>query len=347
MSKRASGSLTIVDVAEHAGVSIKTVSRVLNHEAGVHESTRELVLRSVKELKYRPKLSARSLAGSRSFLIGLFYYSNSAAYVAPIQQGAVSRCREIGYHLVVESLEAEGRGLEEQVEHVIGALRVDGVILTPPLCDNARIRKALHETGTPVVLISPGKSGGIPSVMMDDEHASMELTNLLLDMGHRRIGFIKGAASQVASTLRYRGFEQALRARGLAVDPQLVRQGEFTFGSGQQCADELLALAVPPTAIFASNDDMAIGVLASAHSRRLSVPADLSVVGFDDSPLAKLVWPALTTVRQPLFEMATAAVDLLLAAARLGEPGTAKVVPQVLAHDLVVRGSMAPPKTLA
>ncbi|HEX2013330.1 MAG TPA: LacI family DNA-binding transcriptional regulator [Roseateles sp.] len=329
---------TIIDVAKLAGVSIKTVSRVLNQEAGVHSETREQVLKVVAELKYRPKLSARSLAGARSFLIGLLYYDPSAAFVAGVQQGATLRCREAGYHLVVESLDNDAPDVEAQVERILAALRPDGMILTPPICDNPKVLRALREAGTPCVQMSPGQpEAGAAIVRMDEVLAAEEVTNLLISLGHRHIGFIRGAADQAASALRHQGFVQAMQAHGLETDPELVQQGDFTFRSGVEAAHQLLSRRQRPTAVFASNDDMALGVLAAAQRLGLAVPADLSIAGFDDSPAASLVWPPLTTVRQPVVQMARAAVDLLIAPADAEAPEPAP--PCVLPHQLLVRDS--------
>ena len=218
------GSPTIVDVAREAGVSIKTVSRVLNHEPGVHESTRDQVLKVVEALRYRPKQSARSLAGGRSFLIGLLYYDPSANFVGSVQQGATLRCRELGYHLVVESLHNDAPDLRQQIDRMVLALRPDGMILTPPLCDNPEVLAALRESGTPCVQMSPERDiRGVPSVRMDDVHAAEEITNLLLSLGHRRIAFIKGPPDQSASAARYEGFVNALRAHDLQPRPDQVR----------------------------------------------------------------------------------------------------------------------------
>ena len=335
------GSPTIVDVAREAGVSIKTVSRVLNHEPGVHESTRDQVLKVVEALRYRPKQSARSLAGGRSFLIGLLYYDPSAIFVGSVQQGATLRCRELGYHLVVESLHNDAPDLRQQIDRMVLALRPDGMILTPPLCDNPEVLAALRESGTPCVLMSPERDlPGVPSVRMDDVHAAEEITNLLLSLGHQRIAFIKGPPDQSASALRYQGFVNALRAHGLEPDPELIQPGAFTFASGRDAAHQLLSRRQRPTAVFASNDDMALGVLAAAQRLGLPVPNELSVAGFDDSPTAALVWPPLTTVRQPVAEMARTAVEMLVSVQRPDMPSQVEAdLHKVLAHELVVRDS--------
>ncbi len=341
-SKITPSNPTITDVAAQAGVSIKTVSRVMNQEPGVHPQTREQVLKVVAALKYRPKLSARSLAGARSYLIGLLYYDPSAAFVGRVQQGATLRCREAGYHLVVESLHNDAPNLEQQVDRMVSALRPDGMILTPPLCDNPQVLKALRDSHTPCVLISPARDiKGLASVRMDDVRAAEEITQLLIGLGHERIAFVKGAPEQVAAGRRYEGFLRAMKAHGLVVDPELVYPGDFVFASGVAAANQLLDRRHRPTAIFASNDDMALGVLSSAQRLGVAVPTELSIVGFDDSTASGLVWPPLTTVRQPMDEMARVAVDMLILANRPDAAANtpAPLLHRVLPHEIVVRGS--------
>ena len=341
MNKRAGAPPTIIDVARQAGVSIKTVSRVMNKEPTVHADTRARVQQAVAALNYRPQLSARSLAGAKSFLIGLLYYDPSAAFVAGVQQGATLGCREAGRHLVVESLQENGADVQAQIESMLAALRPDGMILTPPLCDNPAILETLRAQRTPCVLISPGGEGhGMASVRMDDALAAEELTNLLISLGHTAIAFIEG--NQAASLRRREGYERALKAHRIAPDPTLVVPGTFQFESGVEAARRLFALPEPPTAIFAANDFMALGALTEAQRRGIAVPGDVAIVGFDDSDAASLVWPPLTTVRQPLAEMAMAAVEMLLAGdARIDAEAPAPV--RVLPHQVIVRGSSAAP----
>ncbi len=345
MTGKAGSVATITDVAEKAGVSMKTVSRVMNQEAGVHPETRAKVLKVVADLKYRPKLSARSLAGARSFLIGLLYYDPSAAFVGGVQQGATLRCREAGYHLVVESLHNDAPDLAQQVDRMVSALRPDGMILTPPLCDNRQVLKALRESHTPCVLVSPARNvKDLPSVRMDDTRAAEEITNLLISLGHERIAFIMGATDQAASGLRYQGYLRAMKTHQIPVDKELVHQGEFTFASGVEAAHHLLSRRKRPSAVFASNDDMALGVLAAAQRLGLAVPGDLSIAGFDDSNASGLVWPPLTTVRQPMDEMARVAVEMLIAANRSdAETPLEQNFHRVLPHELVVRDSTSAP----
>jgi LacI family transcriptional regulator len=227
---------------------------------------------------------------------------------------------------------------------MIAALRPDGMILTPPLCDNTQVLDALRDSRTPSVLVSPARDvPGHASVRMDDARAAGEVTNLLIELGHERIAFVKGAADQAASRLRYQGYQRAMKAARLAIDPELVVQGDFMFDSGARAATLLLARRKRPTAVFASNDDMALGVLATAQRLGIAVPGELSIAGFDDSPAAGLVWPRLTTVHQPKDEMARAAVDLLITARRPdGTQPSAPSAHSVLRHELVLRESTGP-----
>lgn len=332
--------VTIHDVARMSGVSIKTVSRVLNREPNVKADTRDRVQEAVAALNYRPNISARSLAGSKAYLIGVFFDNPSPAYVTDVQLGAIGRCRTEGYHLIVEPLDSEG-DVEEQVAPMLATLRMDGVILTPPVCDDVRVLAVLDAEGVPYVRLSPDRDLDRSAyVRMDDMAAAYEMTAHLIKLGHKDIAFIKGHPDHGAAHLRYDGYAKAMADHGLAVREDRVAQGWFSFRSGFEAAETLLAGEDRPTAIFASNDDMALGVMAVANRLRLNVPETLSVAGFDDTPGAKVVWPQLTTVRQPIQAMAAAAADLLLSGDLKGEDGA--VPSRLLDFELVVRESTGP-----
>jgi LacI family transcriptional regulator len=316
-------SVTIYDVAARAGVSIKTVSRVMNNEPNVRPQMRERVLEAAGALGYAPNLSARSLAGSRSFLIAVFADAaltldhwrseRGSGYLQRIQLGATVETRDAGYHLMVELIDHDGPKVRQEVGALLAALKPDGVILTPPSCDNAVVLELLDKAGTPYVRLGPEKPEGLgPRVHMDDVAAAREMTEHLADLGHQRIGFITGDKRYGASQARREGYVAAMRARGLTVDKAWIRQGDFTFESGHQAATALLALKTRPTAIFASSDEMALGALAAVAEAELSTPGDISVAGFDDSPVSRLSRPPLTTIRQPLVEMSTLATKMLI-----------------------------------
>jgi LacI family transcriptional regulator len=328
---------TINDVAARAGVSIKTVSRVVNREPNVAPATRERVEAVLVELDYRPNLFARSLAGSRSYLLSLLFDNPSPSYVYDLQLGALRRCRDAGRHLVVEAVDSTAADFDNQLAAVLKGSLADGFILSAPLCDNPRVIAALEAKGVPYVRITPYNEAVGPAVRIDDGQAAFQLTEHLLQHGHRRIGFIRGHADHGSTRLRHSGFIAAMDTWGLK--PEEVEQGDFTSRSGAEAAERLLAGPNRPSAIFASNDDMALGVMLTASRLGLHIPEDLSVCGFDDSRLAQLTYPQLTTVRQPLAELGAAAVDLLVESAQGAD------AQRDFDLEIVVRGSTGPAPT--
>lgn len=332
---------TITDVARRAGVSMKTVSRVLNAEPHVRDEVRQKVLSAAEELRYRPNMSARSLAGARSYVIG-FLLSVFSPYMVQAQLGALKACRERGYHLLTETVDLAS-DVDLEIDQLSRAVSVDGVILLPPLVDSARLLDALDKAGVPYVRISPASDHGRGLyVEVDDEAAGRVMTEHLLGLGHRRIGFICGADGHGASAKRLKGYRDAMEQAGVPVEPGLIQPGAFTYETGLQAARTLLALEQRPTAVFASNDLMACAVLARAHELGLHLPDDLSVAGFDDIPSASMVWPTLTTMRQPVVDMAAAATELIIGR---GGPGAAADEPRAaFSCELIVRGSTAPPR---
>jgi LacI family transcriptional regulator len=331
-------SVTIIHVAKHAGVSITTVSRVLNGEKYVRAELKERVLQAVRELNYQPQVTARSLAGRRSYVVGMLLTIVSP-YAVQAQRGALAACQSHGYHLMIETI---GLGATGAVEALVRAFPTDGMLLLPPLCDDVALLGALEAHGVPYVRVSPARNPrrGI-TVTVDDEGAARAMTDHLLDLGHRRIGFVSGIPDHSAARQRLKGYRGAFAARGLAPPEDLVVPGGFDYVSGYEAAERLLALAAPPTAIFASNDLDAAGVMARAHERGLQLPRDLSVAGFDDDILAHMLWPPLTTMHQPIDEMAAAATELLIAMASATSP--AAKLPRFQC-ELVVRNSTAKPR---
>jgi LacI family transcriptional regulator len=334
----------IQDVADAAGVAIKTVSRVLNNEPNVRAETRERVLAVVKRLNYHPSLSARSLAGRRSYLIGLVYENPSANYIVDVQHGAMARCREGRFQLLMHQVIGRGEDLERDVLGLIDQTHLDGLIVTAPLSESADLIKVLDRRSLPFVRIAPNDmKHRTPFADMDDAGAAREMTEYLIGLGHRRIGFIVGHPDHFASSQRLGGYKSALKAHRIAYVPALVRQGHFVFDSGVAAARQLLTMPEAPTAIFASNDDMAAGVLMAAHEMGIVVPDRLSVAGFDDTYIASTVWPRLTTVHQPSYDLAYTATDLLLQFLQTGVGPK----PVRLPHRLVCRGSTGPVNTAA
>lgn len=326
----------IRDVAAKAGVAVKTVSRVLNGHPYVSADTRARVEGAMRELDFRPSVAARILSGAKSNQIALIYDNHSPYYMFQIQTGCWEFCKEHAIRLLAQPVDVADPQVGEQVRGLVSETQVDGIILSSPVTDCAPVLRALEAMDVPFVRISPGTNHALTSsVFMDDAQAADDMTTYLINVGHRRIGFIKGHPNHMASDDRLFGYRRALDRAGIAYEPELVCEGEFDFESGVRAAQRLLDMADRPSAIFASNDDMAAGVLAVAHDRGIELPGQLSVAGFDDTTLARTVWPPLTTIHQPMAELARTATEILIAGGDISH--------RRLPHSLVERASVAPP----
>jgi LacI family transcriptional regulator len=336
-------SVTIQEVADLARVSPKTVSRVINNEPLVRSDTRNRILQAIEQLNYRPNLNARGLASNRSFLVGLFC-DRPGDYLSEFQAGAVERCRESSLHLMVEPLDVQSPHIEKQIDTLLGQLRLEGVILLPPLSDHPLVLSKLQEAAIPIVRIAPRHNlSATPSIGIDDYAAARQVTAHLLNLGHRRIGFMLGRPEHGATEQRYLGYIDEMRAHQVPVDFDLVQTGNFMFADGLVCAERMLRSAAPPTAIFASNDDMAAAAISMARKFGLSLPGQLSVTGFDDAPVATMIWPELTTVRQPVSMMARIAADLIIRIEPRRHGWPERIPRHLLEHELIIRGSTARP----
>ncbi len=325
----------IRDVAARAGVAVKTVSRVLNDHAYVSAETRRRVEAAIQALDFKPSIAARILSGSKSNQIALIYDNHSPYYMHQIQTGCWARCQEEGIRLLAQPVDVADPLVGDQIRGLVSETHVDGIILSSPVTDCDPVLRALEAMDVPFVRISPGTNHALTSsVFMDDVQAADDMTTHLINLGHRRIGFIKGHHNHMASDDRLFGYRRALDRAGIAYEPQLVADGEFDFDSGVRAACHFFDLPDPPSAIFAANDDMAAGVLASAHDRGIDLPGALSVAGFDDTTLARTVWPPLTTIRQPMFDLAHTAADILIAGGDISH--------RRLPHTLIERASVAP-----
>ncbi len=328
--------VTIKDVSAMAGVSIKTVSRVLNHERYVGAGTRERVEAAVAALNFRPSAAARTLAGRRSFQIALICDNPNPYYVYEMQSGIRDRCEADGVRMIAQPYDRESPTLMNDIEALIDASGVDGLILTPPVTDHPLVLDLLAARGVRFVRVSPGTQAGIASsTFIDNEGAAATMTAHLIGLGHRRIAFVAGHRSYATSGQRMSGYLKALQQAGIDIDLALVRQGDFGFQSGSEACASLLADRRPPTAIFASSDTMAAGAVAAAHKLGVAMPGRLSIAGFDDTALAGFVWPPLTTMRQPIRQLAWEAADLLLG-------GEDAIEAREVAYELIVRDSTGP-----
>jgi LacI family transcriptional regulator len=332
------GHATMTDVARVAGVSLKSVSRVINNEPHVTNRLREKVEAAITSLDYVPDMAARSLAGARSFTIGVLFDNPSPNYTMKVQAGAYRACLEQQYHLRIDNIDSSAGGecLDAQLSLILRHSRTDGFVITPPLSDNPRVLDVLEARGIRysrlAPLLDPARS---MAVTIDDAAAAARVADLFYDGGHRRIAIVNGPESHGAARTRREGFVNRLRER----DPDLVvdeAMGGFSFEGGIAAGRALLSKADRPTAIFCGNDDSAAGAMVACTERGLSVPTDISICGFDDSWVAKTVWPYLTTVHQPIEDMAYYAAGMLL-----GRGNDEPLVRQ-LGFELVKRDSVAP-----
>ena len=341
--KRSGKPATINDVARLAGVSKKTVSRVINNSPFVREETRAKVEAVIAEAGFTPDPQARGLAFRRSFLVGMIYDNPSPNYVVNMQQGVLDAVRGSGLELVVHPCNRSSENFLADVQGFVVRQKLFGVVMPPSVSEDERVVALLREADCPYVRIaSVSLDEPARMVVTNDSLGAAEAARHLAELGHTRVAFISGPDSFRSSHERGRGFAEGLAEHGLALDPAYVRRGAYTFESGVAAAADLLALSKPPTGILAGNDEMAIGVMKAARDRGLDVPFDLSIVGFDDLPMASRVWPNLTTVRLPVRDMGRMAAEKLTARSRGLDP-TALDQPEII-PSLVVRDSAAPPR---
>jgi LacI family transcriptional regulator len=339
-----SNGVTIQDVAIAAGVSKKTVSRVINGEDYVTECTAEKVQAAIAKLGYVPNVSARRLASKRAYVLTLVYQAEEPpGWLTHVIQGIVQTAAKHGFEVVIHPCEVEQAASQRSLEALVMRGGTDGLILLPPFGSKTDFNVGLHDSGIPLASIEPSDPDlPWPVATITNRQGAQDMTEHLLSLGHRRIGFILGPEDYSGSWERLDGFKAALAAASLAVVEELVVSGDYTFESGVTQGRVLLARPTLPTAIFASNDEMAAGVIQAAYELGLRVPDDISVVGFDDSTLACRLSPPLTTIRQPTVELATRVTAALIRQINGDdeEDGEARIE---MTTSLVVRDSAAAP----
>lgn len=336
------GKPTINDVARIAGVSKKTVSRVINRSPLLNADTRARVESVIADLGYVPNSQARALALRRNFLVGLIHDNPNAQMVMNVQAGILEALRGTEFELIVRPIDRGSSTMLADVRNFLERQRLYGVLILPPVSENDLLAALCREVGCRYVRMgSMALDTPEHTVRSNDCEVVSEAVRHLIDMGHRRIGLIAGPHGFRSARERRRGFEEALEAAGIKLPRSLMADGTYTFESGVAAADRLLDLSPRPTAIFASNDEMAAGTLHAARKRGMTVPDDLSIIGFDDTAIASHIWPPMTTVHWPIISMARSAA-LKLLADFFGDESIEE--PSLFPSTLIHRASVAPPR---
>lgn len=308
--------VTINDVARLAGVSMKTVSRVMNNEPSVRKKTSDKVMAAVKELNYKPNLAARSLAGTKSFAIGLVYSNPNAYYVINMQNGILSRCKEEGYELLIHPCDSNDPNVLDELQTMIERSRLSGLVLTPPLSERTDVLDLLDNLNINYVRVLSGRDTQEEvtkpnAIYVNDHDAAYQITEHLISLGHKNIAFITGEAEHKSTGERLAGYQAALADHGITLDKSYIYPGLYSFESGVEGAKSLINNNPDITAIFACNDEIAAGALFAARLMDFKIPDQLSITGFEDSPFSKQTWPKLTTAHQSNENIAMQAAKLL------------------------------------
>ena len=333
-------NVTINDIARLSGVSKKTVSRVINASPLVRDDTRTRVEAVIRQLRFVPDPQARGLAFRRSFLIGLVYDNPNAQYIVNAQQGVLDALRGSDFELVVHPCDRRGVDFIPGVARFAERQKLRGVILLPPISENDALIRSLRDIECDYIRVASAEvDEPTRMVASNDRLAVVEAANYLESLGHRRVGYIAGPTGHRSAIERREGFIDALAKRGVTVPEELIVEGGYTYESGLACAEKLLRHSPRPTAIFASNDEMAAGVYRAAGNMGLSIPRDLSVVGFDDGPIAARLLPSLTTIRLPIRDIYRQAALKLISPDPASNSGSGSLI----VPHLVVRDSCQPP----
>ncbi|MFO1014898.1 MAG: LacI family DNA-binding transcriptional regulator [Caulobacteraceae bacterium] len=331
---------TINDIARIAGVSKKTVSRVINDSPSVQQETRERIEAVIAETGYTPDPQARGLAFRRSFLIGLIYDNPNPQYVVNMQLGLLDSMRGSGFELVVHPCDRQSPTFLADIRSFVERQKLYGVVLTPSVSEDDGVAAMLTEIGCAYVRIASVELDDPAHMIVSyDRQGGEQAAAYLAELGHRDVAFISGPPTFRSSHERLAGFKSGLAARGIPLPPGRIAQGAYTFESGIAAGEILLKQSPRPTAIFAGNDEMAVGALQAARNLGLAVPGDISLIGYDDFEIAARVWPPLTTVHTPTREIGRLAAQKLM-----GRPGARQEADPERLPSLVLRDSTAAPK---
>lgn len=342
--------VTINDVARLAGVSMKTVSRVMNNEPSVRKKTSDKVMAAVKELNYQPNLAARSLAGTKSFAVGLVYDNPNAYYVIDMQQGLLSRCKNEGYELLIHPCSDSNEDMLDELRTMITRSRVSGLVLTPPLSERSHVTELLEQLDINYVRVLSGTEPE-PSdeqtsiknnaIFVNDRAAAFDITEHMIKHGHQHIAFIAGDKEHKSTSERLAGYKEALDAHKIPLNEDLIIDGTYSFESGVNGAKTLMNMSKQPSAIFACNDEIAAGALFAARLMNIRIPEQLSIAGFEDSPFSRQTWPKLTTAHQANNVISEHAARLLFSKARSSRKQEKDIITN-FTPSIVVRESTGP-----
>ncbi len=315
MGKDSKGAATINDVARLAGVSKRTVSRVINNSPKVNPDTREKIEKIIAELNYAPSKQARGLASSRSYLIGLVYDEPNAIVLHSVQRGILNACAKFGFELVVHPRSYNEDELVPEVLSFVARSKIDGLIVMPPISAVEPLFEALRENTIPYVRLAAKAVDEPEAVVVSNDRLAMDqVAELFAQKQCSDVAILMGPEHRLASKERFAGLTEALAKRGKTIRPECIIAGDFTYETARKNADKLLSAKTRPDAVFASNDQMAIAVMHSAEDLGIKVPQELLVVGYDDDPMASRLRPSLTTLKRPNEEMAKAATLKLIQA---------------------------------
>ena len=307
--------VTIKDVADLAGVSFKTVSRVINHEGTVKPDTLTKVSKAIASLNYQPNTAARSLAGSKAFALGFIYDNPNAYYVIDMQRGILDECGRKGYELLIHPCESSQANIMTEIQQMVKRTQLSGLIISPPLSENLALMKEVSELGIDFVRLVSGdnKTKELSScVFINDSDAAHSIVEHLITLGHKKIAFISGEKDHKSTLERQRGYLRAMQENGLDVDSDWLVEGRYSFDSGVEGAQYLMKTKNRPTAIFACNDEIAAGALLAVRLEGFEIPNEISIAGFEDSPFSRQTVPQLTTAAQPTKQIASLAAELLI-----------------------------------
>lgn len=326
-----------------AGVSIKTVSRVINNEDSVKENTEKKVQEAIKTLSYQPNSSARNLAATQSFAIGYVYDNPNAYYVIDMQNGILNECQTNGFELIIHPCDASSKSIVNEIEDMVRRSQLAGLVLSPPLSEMPEVLDALDQMDMNYVRVLSGtnelKTTG-PCVIINDRNASEKITEHLINQGHKCIAFISGDKDHQSTGQRLNGYYSALQKHDISINDDLIFEGSYSFETGVEGAKELLGKQNRPTAIFACNDEIAAGALFAARLSKFEVPNQVAIAGFEDNPFSRQTWPKLTTAAQPTNLVAKRAASLLIQTVKNARKGdTEKVRNHYFEPELVVRES--------